>query len=93
MLIAKATTTATGGTHEPENSAKLKGNAPVPLAYTVKQALGAVPLSRSSFYLEMAAGRLRSFKIGKRRLIAAADLNEWLAAQRDATGTASAGTK
>jgi len=53
-------------------------------AYTVKQALGAVPLSRSCLYLEMASGRLRSFKVGKRRLIAVADLDSWLAARRDA---------
>ena len=66
---------------------------PAPLAYNIKQALGAVPLSRSCLYVEMAAGRLRSFKVGKRRLIAVADLDAWVAARRDAGTTAGAGAR
>ena len=62
-------------------------------AYTIKQALGAVPLSRSCLYVELSTGRLRSFKIGKRRLIAIADFDAWLAARRDAGTTAGAGAK
>jgi excisionase family DNA binding protein len=53
-------------------------------ALSIKQAIGAVPLSRSFLYKEIASGRLRSFTIGKRRLIAVADLDAWLAARRDA---------
>lgn len=66
---------------------------PSPIAYNIKQTLACIPVSRSCLYLEMAAGRLRSFKVGKRRLIAVADLDAWLAARRDAGTTAGAGAR
>ena len=48
------------------------------LAYSVKDALAATSVSRSLLYEEMAAGRLKSFHVGRRRLISARALSEWL---------------
>jgi excisionase family DNA binding protein len=48
------------------------------LAYSVKDALAVTSVSRSLLYEEMAAGRLKSFHIGRRRLISAEALADWL---------------
>lgn len=48
------------------------------LAYSVKDALAVTSLSRSLLYEEMAAGRLKSFHVGRRRLISAEALADWL---------------
>lgn len=52
----------------------------VVLAYSVEEAAAAAGLSRSQLYIELDAGRLRGRKVGRRRLILADDLAEWLAA-------------
>ncbi len=49
-----------------------------PLAYGIAEALKVVPIGRSFLYEEIKAGRLRTFRIGKRRVIAFADLQDWL---------------
>lgn len=41
------------------------------LAYTIKEATAALGLSRSKLYILMGSGELRSFQVGKRRLIPA----------------------
>lgn len=69
----------------------LSSTMPAPIAYTIAQVLAAVPISRSYLYLELRSGRLRSFKIGRRRLVAVVDLVAWLAARRDAATSAAAG--
>ncbi|EPY03230.1 helix-turn-helix domain-containing protein [Magnetospirillum fulvum] len=51
---------------------------PAPLAYSIRDALAAVGIGRSSLYSEIGAGRLKTFKIGSRTLIAAEDLESWL---------------
>ena len=66
----------------------LSSTTPAPIAYTIAQVLAAVPISRAYLYLEIASGRIRSFKIGKRRLVAVADLDAWVAARRDAATSA-----
>ena len=48
------------------------------LVYGIADTLAVVPIKRSKLYEEMRDGRLRSFCIGKRRLIDAADLIAWL---------------
>jgi hypothetical protein len=51
-----------------------------PLAYTVKQVLERVPISRSELYKEIGAGRLIVTKIGARTLFTPQALENWLAA-------------
>ena len=54
------------------------------VGYGLPDAAAAAGVSRSLLYAEMAAGRLASKKVGKRRIIPAAALHAWLAAQPDA---------
>ena len=53
------------------------------LAYSIPDALTAVSMGRSFIYEEIKAGRLRTFKVGSRTLIAAADLSAWLDTYRN----------
>ena len=48
------------------------------LSYGINQAAEATSLGRSLLYLHIKAGNLKTFKIGSRTLIAAADLEAWL---------------
>jgi excisionase family DNA binding protein len=48
------------------------------LAYGINQAVEATSVGRSLLYEEIKAGKLKTFKIGTRTLIAADDLNAWL---------------
>lgn len=48
------------------------------MAYGIKEACEAASVGRSLLYLELKSGKLKSFQIGKRRLIAATDLASWL---------------
>ena len=48
---------------------------------SVDEVAEALNLGRSAVYLELAAGRIRSIKVGRRRLIPAAALAEFVAAQ------------
>ena len=50
-----------------------------PLAYTIKQVLQRVPISRGHLYNETAAGRLIATKIGARTLFTPQALENWLA--------------
>ena len=52
------------------------------LAYGINDALAVVPISRSLLYEEIKAGKVRTFKIGSRTLIAADDLSAWLNSYR-----------
>ena len=45
---------------------------------TIKQVMGRVPLSRSKLYQELESGRLKSVKVGRRRLIAESQLIEYI---------------
>lgn len=48
------------------------------LSYGIRQACEATGLGRSFIYSEIAEGRLPTFKVGSRTLIAADDLTAWL---------------
>jgi len=48
------------------------------LAFGIKEACEAACVGRSLLYLELKSGKLKSFKIGSRTLIAATDLEAWL---------------
>lgn len=55
-------------------------NGPVPpLARSIEETLKVVPVGRTTLYGEIAAGRLKARKIGRRTVILASDLNAWLA--------------
>lgn len=78
-------------TSRSDTSPTLSSTMPAPIAYTIAQVLAAVPISRAYLYLELRSGRLRSFTMGRRRLVAVADLDAWVAARRDAATSAVAG--
>ncbi|MET4607636.1 excisionase family DNA binding protein [Bradyrhizobium sp. JR4.1] len=58
-----------------------------PLAYSIIEAAKAIGISRTSIYVEIAKGRLRVRKVGRRSLISDADLKAWLAALPNKTST------
>ena len=58
-------------------------NNPQRLAYGISEAVAAVSVGRSLLYEEIKAGRLRAFRVGKRRLIDTDDLKAWLNSYRD----------
>ncbi len=49
-----------------------------PAAFTVAQSCARSGLSRSTLYAAMSTGALRSFKVGKRRMIRCEALADWL---------------
>jgi excisionase family DNA binding protein len=49
-----------------------------PLAMTVKQACARACIGKTSFYRELSLGRIRAVRRGRRTLILAVDLDEWL---------------
>jgi excisionase family DNA binding protein len=54
------------------------------LAYTISQATRVAGIGRSKLYLEMASGRLRARRLGRRVLIEASELRRFLASLPDA---------
>ncbi len=50
---------------------------PIPGAYDVDGICDAYKISRSQFYLELKAGRIRAFKVGKRTLVSYEAAQEW----------------
>lgn len=58
------------------------GDAGVRFAHSVKQSARMAGVSVSYLYEEMAEGRLRFLKVGRRRLIRPDDLLEWLESHR-----------
>ena len=49
-----------------------------PIAYSIREAVAAANIGRSSIYEAIAAGRLNARKLGKRTLILRDDLTAWL---------------
>ena len=52
------------------------------LTVSVRETCDAVGVSRSLLYEEIAAGRLKTIKIGRRTLLAVADIQAWLDSNR-----------
>lgn len=55
------------------------------LAYGISQACEATGMGRSFIYQEISEGRIPTFKIGTRTLIAADDLKTWLNSYRSSS--------
>jgi excisionase family DNA binding protein len=60
------------------------------LAYGISQAVKATSVGRSKLYQEIKAGRLKTFKVGTRTLIATEDLSAWLSDYRSTGAEAAA---
>lgn len=65
---------------DPDSKIESKKSAPQPLAISVKEFCGLYGISSSQTYVEIAAGRLRATKCGRKTLILRKDANRWLAA-------------
>ncbi|MCF7984313.1 MAG: helix-turn-helix domain-containing protein [Thiohalocapsa sp.] len=52
-----------------------------PVGLSIPDVVQATGLGRSTVYQEIAAGRLKTFKVGRRRLVAPAALTEWAKAR------------
>ena len=63
---------------------------PNKLAYGIADAVQATSVGRSFLYEEIKAGRLKTFKVGTRTLIATTDLMAWLSAYQAAGEEAAA---
>ena len=50
------------------------------LGYSIHESAKLAGVGRSTIYEELASGRLRGRKLGRRTIITGADLREWLAA-------------
>ena len=57
----------------------MKHQDPAPLAHPVPAACARLGVSRTTLYALLAAGELRSFKVGAKTLISEADLRKFVA--------------
>ncbi|MCF7979734.1 MAG: helix-turn-helix domain-containing protein [Chromatiaceae bacterium] len=55
-----------------------------PIALSIEEVGKATGLGRTALYKEMQEGRLRSYKIGRRRFVAPEALQEWAHAHQSA---------
>jgi excisionase family DNA binding protein len=58
---------------------------PAKIGYSVADVCKMTGLCRQSIYNQINSGHLRSFKVGKRRLISPQALDEWVIAQEAST--------
>lgn len=58
------------------------------IAYTVPEAMAAIGLGRTRFYEEIKLGRLKTVKAGRRTLVPATALDEWLKILQSASSAA-----
>ena len=53
----------------------------VPLTYSIEQTMGVLNLSRATIYAEINEGRLRTYKVGRRRMVSHDALADWVKAR------------
>ncbi|MEN5394254.1 helix-turn-helix domain-containing protein [Stenotrophomonas sp. TWI377] len=57
------------------------------LSYTTDEACAVTGLNQNAFYRAMSANQLKTFKVGKRRMVSARALREFIEArEKEATG-------
>nr|WP_304945138.1 helix-turn-helix domain-containing protein [Xanthomonas euvesicatoria] len=61
----------------------------VKLSYTVEQAIAATGMSRSAFYKAISKAGLVTFKLGKRRMVSARALQQFIEAQESQAASGS----
>ena len=59
------------------------------LVYSITEVMETLRLSRQTVYNEINSGRLRTFNVGRRRMVSAEALRDWVQA-REAEATAAA---
>lgn len=63
------------------------------LSFTVEQAINATGLNRNAMYRAMTTGEIRSFKVGKRRMVSALALQEFISRKESEAGPSKTGPK
>ncbi|HHA2716050.1 hypothetical protein A7X76_13875 [Stenotrophomonas maltophilia] len=64
---------------------------PERLSYNVEEALAATGLNRNAFYRAINTAEIKTFKVGRRRMVSASALRDFIAAkEREATSDAAA---
>ncbi|MFZ6695861.1 helix-turn-helix domain-containing protein [Stenotrophomonas acidaminiphila] len=63
---------------------------PERLSYTTDEACAATGLNRTALYREMVAGHIKTFKVGKRRMVSARALREFIEAREKAATSGAA---
>ena len=53
----------------------------VPLTYSIAQTMEVLNLSRATIYAEINEGRLRTYKVGRRRMVSHNALTDWVKAR------------
>lgn len=61
-------------------------HSPAKLAFSIAEAVKATSVGRTRLYEEITSGRLPTFKVGARTLIASEDLCAWLDSFRSGNG-------
>ena len=63
---------------------------PERLSYNVEEALAVTGLNRNAFYRAINSDEIRTFKIGRRRMVSAAALRDFIAAKEEETTSGAA---
>ncbi|WP_312915357.1 helix-turn-helix domain-containing protein [Stenotrophomonas sp.] len=63
---------------------------PERLSYNVEEALAVTGLNRNAFYRAINTDEIRTFKIGRRRMVSAAALRDFIAAKEEETTSGAA---
>jgi excisionase family DNA binding protein len=61
---------------------------PEPMAVSVVEAARLLGISRTRVYEELVAGRLKSFKVGRRTLLSRRELDAWIDAREQSASAA-----
>ena len=69
--------------NHPPQTAPAQSRAPV-LGYSIPEVMQSTGLSRSTIYQEIANGALKTFKVGRRRLVSPTALRAWIEAKHTA---------
>ncbi|WP_295925326.1 helix-turn-helix domain-containing protein [uncultured Xanthomonas sp.] len=60
------------------------------LSYNVEEALAATGLNRNAFYRAISTDQIKTFKVGKRRMVSARALREFIEARERESSTGAA---